>query len=183
MYVLDAGVTQWINGWAGFVPAIDRLWMWISAAGVPLLIVAVAGQWWLRQDRRHTRHILVSAGLSFVLGLALNQVILLFIHRVRPYDAGITRLLVERSNDPSFPSDHATAAFAIAAAFLFHDLPRRGIALLIGAVLVTFSRVYVGTHYLSDVVAGAMTGIIAAATVAAMYREGTRIDRFLTKLL
>jgi len=36
------------------------------------------------------------------------------VDRVRPYDAGVTRLLIERSQDPSFPSDHATIVFAVA---------------------------------------------------------------------
>jgi hypothetical protein len=36
----------------------------------------------------------IVAGLSFLLGLGLNQLILLFIHRLRPYDAGRTHLLI-----------------------------------------------------------------------------------------
>ena len=36
-------------------------------------------------------------------------------HRIRPYDAGLTHLIVAPSFDWSFPSDHATAAFAIVA--------------------------------------------------------------------
>lgn len=66
----------------------------------------------------HTRHVLVATGLSPLLGLALNQLILLVVHRMQPYDGGVTHLLIARSADFSFPSDHATAVFAIAAAFL-----------------------------------------------------------------
>ena len=43
---------------------------------------------------------------TFLLGLALNQVILVFVHRARPYDDGVTNLLIARSADFSFPSFH-----------------------------------------------------------------------------
>ena len=115
--------------------------------------------------------------------LALNQILLLFIHRVRPYDGGITHLLIAPSADFSFPSDHATASFAIAAAFLLHDLRRRGLIFLAAALLVAFSRVYIGTHYASDVLGGALTGIVAAALVRSAYWEDTRADRIITGIL
>ncbi|MEX6505099.1 phosphatase PAP2 family protein [Jiella sp. M17.18] len=183
MYRLDAAATHWVNSLAGVSPAVDGLMIGASTVGVPLLVLLVACQWWVREDQRHTRHVLVASGLSFLLGLGLNQFILLFISRTRPYDAGVTHLLVARSGDFSFPSDHATATFAIAAAFLSHGMPRRGGAFLAAAVLVAFSRVYVGTHYASDVLGGMATGIIAALFVREAYREGTRPDRFVTGIL
>lgn len=183
MYELDAAVTHAINSVAGSIAPIDFLMIWVSAIGVPILVLAVAGQWWRRADREHTRHVLVAAGFSFLLGLALNQLILLFVHRIRPYDAGITHLIVARSADPSFPSDHATAAFAVAAAFLVHGMRRVGFWFLAAAMLMFISRVYIGTHYVSDVLGGALTGIVAAAVVRSIYWEGTRADRFITGLL
>ncbi|SCB32084.1 phosphatase PAP2 family protein [Rhizobium multihospitium] len=182
MYKLDAAITGWINSLAGN-GLLDQVLITISNIGVPLLILAVAGQWWSGSERAHTRHVLVAAGLTFLIGLGINQIILLFDHRIRPYDAGITRLLIERSTDPSFPSDHATASFAIAAAFLIHNLPKRGLFFLVAAVLVSFSRVYIGTHYISDVMGGALTAIFAAILVQTLYKPETRIDRFITSIL
>jgi undecaprenyl-diphosphatase len=99
---------------------------------------------------------------------------------MRPYDGGITHLLIARSADPSFPSDHATATFAIAAVFLLHGMRRLGLGFLAAALLVTFSPVYVGTHYASDVLGGAQTGIATAAVVRSVYWKGTRADRLVT---
>lgn len=183
MYDLDAAVTHLINSWAGRRAEVDLLMIWVSAVGVPLLVLAVAGQWWRRPERQHTRHVLVTAGFSFLLGLALNQLILLFVHRARPYDDGVTSLLIARSADFSFPSDHATATFAIASAFLLHGMRRQGLAFLAAALLAAFSRVYVGTHFAGDVLGGALTGIVAAGMVRAAYWEGTRADRFITGIL
>ncbi|RFC63838.1 phosphatase PAP2 family protein [Mesorhizobium denitrificans] len=183
MYELDASVTHSMNGLAGHSAAIDFLMIWLSAVGVPLMVLAVVVQWWRRADRSHTRHVLVGAGLSFLLGLALNQFILLFVHRMRPYDGGITHLLIAPSADPSFPSDHATASFAIAAAFLLHGMRRAGFGIAAAAGLIAFSRIYLGTHYVTDVLGGALTGILAAIIVRAAYRENTRIDRWVTGIL
>ncbi|BCG98114.1 undecaprenyl-diphosphatase [Mesorhizobium sp. 131-2-5] len=183
LYDLDAIATRTINSLAGTSGAIDFLAIWVSAIGVPVLVLAVAGQWWRGSDRPHNRHVLVATGLSFLLGLAINQIILLLVHRIRPYDAGITHLLIDRSADPSFPSDHATATFAIAAAFFLHGIWRVGFGFLAAAALVTLSRVYVGTHYVSDVLGGALTGVIATLIVRSAFREDTRVDRWVTGIL
>ena len=183
LYDVDAAATRTINGLAGASTTIDFLMISISAVGIPLLVPAVAGQWGRGSDRSHNTHVLFPAGFSFLLGLAINQIILLFVHRLRPYDGGITHLLIDRSADPSFPSDHATATFAIAAAFLLHGMRRLGLWFLAAAVLVTISRVYVGTHYVGDVLGGASTGIVAAMLVRSLYREGKRADRMITNIL
>jgi Undecaprenyl-diphosphatase (EC 3.6.1.27) len=161
----------------------DHLTIWMSAAAIPLLIFAVAAQWWPGDDRWHMRHVLLAAGFSFLLGLALNQLVLLFVHRIRPYDSGVTHLIIGKSADFSFPSDHATASFAIAAAFLLHGLPRRGLMFLAASLLLALSRVYVGTHYMGDVVCGAATGIGAAILVRLTYSQGSKLDRLLTAIL
>ncbi|GES49784.1 MULTISPECIES: phosphatase PAP2 family protein [Rhizobium] len=182
MYGLDVVITEWINGIAGN-PTVDSLMILITAYGVPLLIVLVAVQWWVGERRSETRHALVAAGLTFVIGLGINQVILFFVSRVRPYDVGVTKLLINRSNDPSFPSDHATAAFAIVAAFALQRMPERSLFFLLGAILVSFSRVYVGTHYVGDVMGGVLTAVFAAILVKTLYRPETRLDRFVTGIL
>lgn len=180
MFDLDVRLTQLANSYAGQHAVVDQLMIWVSSLGVPLLVALVALQWWRRKDRSLVRHVLVACGLSFLFGLGLNQVILLFIHRIRPYDAGVTHLLIPPSADWSLPSDHATATMAIAATFLLNRMPRVGVAFLAASLLMMFSRVYVGIHYTGDVLAGAVTGALAAFAVAKLYRQGTRLDQLIT---
>ncbi|TBW53327.1 phosphatase PAP2 family protein [Marinobacter halodurans] len=182
MYGLDDLATRTLNHLSGHSPIMDGFMILLSEVGIPLMVALVVAQWWVRTSREHTRHVLVSSGLTFLLGLALNQVILLFVHRMRPYDAGLTHLLVAPNPDYSFPSDHATASFAIAAAFLVHRFYRRGLAFLIVAFLIAFSRVYIGIHYLTDVIGGATTGLLAAYLVRKFYREGNWLDQRLTRI-
>ena len=183
MYEFDAAVTHAINGLSNRNQFADLAMVYVSMIGVPILVLLVAVQWWRRDDRSHVRHVLVASGLSFILGLAINQLILLVVHRIRPYDAGVTHLLIAPSADPSFPSDHATAAFAIAAAFLFHDMHKLGAAFFVAALVVAVSRVFIGTHYVGDVVGGALTGFAAAALVRLVYCEDTALDRAVVKIL
>ncbi|RWL99918.1 MAG: phosphatase PAP2 family protein [Mesorhizobium sp.] len=180
---MDASLTHWINSAAGISPLLDRTMIAISQIGVPLMVIAVALQWWSRTDRAHVRHACLSAGLAFLLGLAINQAILLFVHRIRPYDAGVTHLLIAPSADWSFPSDHATASMAIVAAFAIQALPRRTLALLVMAVLICWSRLHIGIHYAGDVAGGAATGIAAALALRLCYRENSRLDAFATRIL
>ncbi|MER8375332.1 phosphatase PAP2 family protein [Mesorhizobium sp. M1406] len=180
---MDAALTHWINAEAGISPFLDKAMIGVSQIGVPLMVVAVVLQWWAKVDRYHVRHAAVSAGLAFLLGLAVNQFILLFVHRIRPYDAGVTHLLIAPSADWSFPSDHATATVAIVAAFAMQGIPRRTIALLMMAFLICWSRIYIGTHYLTDVIGGAITGVLGAIVVRLAFRENSRLDNLVTKIL
>ena len=173
-------ITHWINAAAGYSAALDAAMIFATQYGVPVMVLAVAGQWWAGKQRDLVRHTIVAAGLSFLLGLAINQLILLLVHRVRPYDAGLTHLLIGRSADWSFPSDHATASIAVVAAFALHGLRRRALWLLALALVVCWSRIYVGTHYLTDILGGALTGIAGALAVKLIYCRDTAMDRLIT---
>ena len=180
---MDVAITHWINSFAGQAPLVDPTMVAITQAGVPFIVLVVVLQWWSREDRQHVRHAAICAGLAFLLGLAINQGVIFFIHRVRPYDAGVSHLLIAKSADWSFPSDHATASMSVAMAFALQRLPRRTLAFFAMALLVSLSRVYVGTHYLTDVLGGAATGIIAVVAVRVLYRENSKLDRFATSIL
>jgi undecaprenyl-diphosphatase len=179
---MDIALTQWINGFAGHSPALDRAMIAVSQFGVPLIVAFVVLQWWSKTDRAHMRHAAISAGLAFLLGLAANQVILLFVHRMRPYDAGVSQLLIEKSADWSFPSDHATASVAVAVALLLQRLPLRAAVAVLAALLICLSRVYIGIHYAFDVLGGAAVGAVVAVVVARLYREGNWLDRMAVRI-
>lgn len=72
IYTYDANATHWINSWASHSALADLLMIWVSSVGLPLMVLVVACQWWTRHAGQHTRHVLLAAGFSFLLGLALN---------------------------------------------------------------------------------------------------------------
>jgi membrane-associated phospholipid phosphatase len=75
-----------------------------------------------------------------------------------------THLLVAKSADFSFPSDHATAVGAVAVGLLLVR-PRLGAIAAALALLLAFTRVYVGVHYPGDVLAGLVLGGAVAVAV------------------
>ena len=81
--------------------------------------------------------------------------------RTRPYEIihGLVPL-VEKPVDFSFPSGHTAASFA-AGSVMFRKLSKKfGIPILTLAVLMGFSRLYVGVHYPSDVIFAVFEGIL-----------------------
>ena len=70
---------------------------------------------------------------------------------------GRKRPLDETLGNPAMPSGHASIIFSVAT-ILGYEYPKWRIPLYLGAGLVGFSRVYLGRHYTSDVVAGAAIG-------------------------
>jgi len=118
----------------------------------------------------------VAAVLGAGLALAVGKVISELVDRSRPFvaDPHGVHLFSGHAADPSFPSDHATAAFAIAVAIV---LRKRGwgIVALVAATVLSVGRVAIGIHYPSDVLAGAALG--AAAALALWWRPlRTRVD-------
>lgn len=184
MFSVDVTMTEFINQLSGRFPLLDGLLIAVSAFGIPVLVLIVALQWWRGGNRTLVRHTLVSAGVAFLLGLGINQLVLLCFERMRPYDSGITHLLVAPSADPSFPSDHSTAAMAIATSFLLSKIVRKqGLALLAAAMLIAFSRVYIGIHYAGDAVGGAAIGVISAFVVSFLFKPSGRLSNALVNIL
>lgn len=119
----------------------------------------------------------VAAVLSAGLGLAVGKVISELVDRARPFvaDPHGVHLFASHAADPGFPSDHATAAFAIAVAILLRKRAWGYVALVLAAVL-SVGRVALGVHYPSDVLAGAALGSAAALVLWAPPLRA-RIDR------
>jgi membrane-associated phospholipid phosphatase len=102
------------------------------------------------------------AGLATFVAVGLNQPIVHAFDRARPYaKLHHVHLLGTPSTDPSFPSDHATLAGAAIAGLFLVDR-RLGWAATAGGLLLCADRVYIGAHYVSDVVAGLVLGAAVA---------------------
>lgn len=91
---------------------------------------------------------------SFLLGIFIKYIIA----RARPYEVLNINNLVPATLS-SFPSGHTIAVFCVLP-FLSKAFPKPKIIFWVIAILIGFSRIYLGVHYLSDVIAGAFIGYL-----------------------
>jgi undecaprenyl-diphosphatase len=139
----------------------------IESWGVTMFGVATFALWLADRPRGRLRWRLTSASAlaSASLALLLNQLIAKVYDRPRPYQShDHVHVFVPRSHDPSFPSDHASAAFGIAFAVLLAD-KAVGALFVAAAAALSIGRVIVGAHYPADVVAGCLVGLASALLV------------------
>ncbi|MBO4325329.1 MAG: phosphatase PAP2 family protein [Lachnospiraceae bacterium] len=106
------------------------------------------------------------AGLFSAAALAgsvlVNNVILKnAIGRTRPYELIDELVLIgKKASDASFPSGHTAASVASCTAILPNVKKRWWAPLILMAVLIALSRVYIGIHYPSDIVGGLISGVV-----------------------
>jgi undecaprenyl-diphosphatase len=132
-----------------------------------VLAALVVGLWLLARPGGSPKWKLASVAALAAAGLALllNQGIAQLWDRARPFAAHPdAHVWGSRSHDPSFPSDHSSAAFAIAFAVLLFDRVAGAWFLALAAV-IGVGRVAIGDHYPSDVLAGVGVGLVAALVV------------------
>ena len=135
--------------------------LWIGVAAILLVLGVVR---WRCGRGAVVLRVGATCAASMLLTLILVNLLLKpLVARVRPYDVieGLTAL-VGRQTDFSFPSGHSANSIACAWV-LWRVAPRRyGVPALALAVLIALSRLYVGVHYPTDVLCGALIGMAMA---------------------
>ena len=108
-----------------------------------------------------TRRLAKETIIAFLICTVLFVVLKLIFQRPRPFDAFNELIpLVDKPSDYSFPSGHTASAF-ICAFMVYDGLPKKySILIFILAILVAFSRLYVGVHYPTDILAGIVLAYI-----------------------
>ena len=159
MQTLELEILNWIQSHlrCGILDAAMPAVSWICNHGeVWILLAAVL----LAIPKTRKAGACLACGLAVDL-LLCNLWLKPWIGRVRPFAVNPdVKLLIVPPTDASFPSGHTCAAFAAASAW-WRTLPRRWMRWtgLVLAVCMGLSRLYVGVHYPSDVIAGALVGL------------------------
>ncbi len=176
MTSIDETLFLWINGLAGRLPLLDGFMKGIANDYffiVSACLVMLALWFGTREIRQREENQKAVIGASASLGIATGIVGIfnLFDFHSRPFiELPSTNLLFYPPTDPSFPSHSTTIVFAIAIAIILADR-KAGVFLLLIAFLHGFSRIYVGIHYPSDILAGATIGALTAFLVFRLIRR------------
>jgi undecaprenyl-diphosphatase len=158
-----------INGWAGRSWLIDDLMIAFAGDLIYAVFLVAAVCAFLLYRRKRWRPmgyfaatLLVSFGLLQLAGhLYVDQ---------RPFVTQHLHQLVQHASGTAFPSDHTTAAAAIAFGLLvFTPFRKTGLIMVLAACLIGFARIFVGIHWPIDIAGGLLTSLAGAALVGAAY--------------
>lgn len=134
-------------------PLFDMFFGWITHFGNIFVVLILLTSLFLWTEKK--REWIPALWASYVFGIALSVTMKFLIQRPRPFFE-IFYPAVNWSSY-SFPSGHAMAAFA-AIPILDKEFPKLKWFWIFFAILAAVSRVYLGYHYLSDVLFGALLG-------------------------
>jgi membrane-associated phospholipid phosphatase len=160
-FSFDRSLLLWIHQFAN--PQLDGLMLFITALGDPAMVITVfiSTIAWLGMKRRYTD--VIRFTIACTGGVVINQVMKLFFAKPRP--ELWPRLISETSF--SFPSGHAVGSMVVygfIGYILAREFPiyRRYIytAASILIIAIGFSRLYLGVHYPTDIIAGYGVGIL-----------------------
>lgn len=142
-------------GWGGFI------WIIIS--------------FYLIFIKREGRNLGLLCLIGLILSAILSEVILKNIFcKLRPYDVlKDVNLLVPKEKSFSFPSGHATSSL-ISAIILGSKNKRKLLLFIILALFISFSRIYCGVHYPSDVFGGVLIGLFLGSIITFLYHKKWR---------
>jgi len=158
---IAADILLWIQEYLrnGILTPIMKFITHLGDAGLMWIAIAL-----LLLCFKKTRKVGAMCACALVMSLLINNVILKpLIARVRPYEVidGLV-LLVKKAHDFSFPSGHTASSFACAVV-IFKQMPKKyGIPALVMAFIMGFTRLYIGIHYPTDVLAAIVTGTLCA---------------------
>jgi undecaprenyl-diphosphatase len=148
-----------------------------NAAAIFVLVTAAGLLWFVARPGGSLKPKIAAASAAAAAAIALlgNVVLAQLWYHARPFVSHPhqTVLLVQHAADNSFPSDHASVAFAIAFAVMA-VYRRLGLALLVVAGAIAIDRIFVGVHYPVDVATSLLVGLTAALLVTVAGRSVIR---------
>jgi membrane-associated phospholipid phosphatase len=189
---IDWAILRWLNGYAVRFPELDSLMsqvVQVRSLGFLFMTMVLCYFWF--QDSSHSPEVrsrILMTIVSGLVALAVSRLLSAALpFRPRPFSVSGEQLrpLSDVSGVirtwSSFPSDHAAMAFALSTG-VWTFVPWAGaLAFLVAIVFISFPRVFVGLHYPSDVISGALIGIIVTLSMQAP-RIRARVAPFLLGL-
>lgn len=155
----DEAVAEMVYSWR--TPELTEFMKTVTNLGAGYILIILAIITLVLILEKHKKES-VLFGLTFGMGVVANYLLKFFFQRPRP----VLDPLIEATNY-SFPSGHAmnsTIFYGLLAFYIFHFTRKKLASLVMGIVcgliiiLIGFSRVYLGVHYPSDVIAGFVVG-------------------------
>lgn len=171
---LDLAAFQFINNFS-HTPVNHVIALFLSGIGVWGIVWILIGTGLFMRVEKKNHFFFLPLGTGLLGSWFLAEILLKnLIKRARPFVDLPATVVGGEASGYSFPSSHATAAFAMAV-ILSNFQPRLRTLFFFLAFCVSLSRVYMGVHYPSDIIAGALVGIgIGIASLRLVSRVKTK---------
>lgn len=149
---------------------------------IPLLIVGL-WFWGIHSQLAAQREVVAKTAIALLFSMSASATISALLPHERPFVTGIGYTFLTHAPDSSFPSDHGTAIFTFALAFLCWHRTWSGLVLMAAAVAIAWSRVFLGVHWPLDMVGGFLLGGVGCLFAQLVWNLfGDAIARRLTRL-
>lgn len=156
---MNTNIFLFINNLAGKNPLLDSV-MIFSADKLIYLLFAAAALCVAYLIYKKQWRVIELVGIALVVSFIIRFILSKLYISDRPFVGHTIHQLLPHAANQSFPSDHATAAFAIAFAILvLTRFKKIGWVLVAAATLIGFARIYTGVHYPLDVLGGLVTAL------------------------
>lgn len=169
---MDIIIFRWLNSWAGINSFYDSAIIF-RAEYLPWWVgIGILAFYVLCHDKKRELLMIIHAFAAAIAArFIFTEIIRYFYDRPRPFEVlDNVYQLIQHSPGGSFPSGHAAFFFALATGVFFY---RRGWGFLFyaAALLISFSRVAAGVHWTSDILGGAVVGILSAWLVRLIFQK------------
>ncbi|MBI2097121.1 MAG: phosphatase PAP2 family protein [Candidatus Sungbacteria bacterium] len=173
MTELNQAVFHWLNGLAGVNHYFDlgvifaARYLAYIAALVPLVI------FWETEQRHKeaVKKVAAAYAAALIVRFGVVELIRLWVVSPRPFMLlGEAVRLIPHESSSSFPSGHAAFFFSLAASFWFYHR-KSAYVLALAALLIGVARVMAGVHWPSDILGGAVVGIVFGAAIELLLRK------------
>lgn len=178
-FYFDAEIVQGVESLRG--DALNKFFLGLTSLSSSIIIFFLLTSLFLWKERK--RRWILPLWAALALSVAVSFVLKILVKKPRPFQAGLVSILpilVESSHSIwnfSFPSFHAMLVFC-AIPILSKQFRKFKYVWVAFAVLIAFSRVYFGLHFMSDVVVGGLIGYVLGMIVVRLekdYKFGEKI--------